>query len=55
MPYLIHVCCVCHKVMGKVKTTAFKEDTLSHGLCEKHYVEELKKLEAMKKSIDKKK
>ena len=31
--YLISICCCCHVVLGKVETTAFKKDTLSHGLC----------------------
>ena len=54
MVYLISVCCVCHKVLGKVETTTYKEDTLSHGLCKKCEAVELKKLrELQKKSLTK--
>jgi hypothetical protein len=55
MAHLIKVCCVCHEVLGRVETTAYNKDVLSHGLCEKCEKVELKKLEVLEKALAKKK
>ena len=51
MKEIIYVCCVCKKVIRRVKNSTYKEDVISHGLCDVHFKEAMENIEKIKKHL----